>query len=222
MKDFIFISDFDGTLTDEDFYFVIMKKFLGEKGREIYRDWTSGKMTVFEFLKVIFGSTNESEEEILKAVKDIKFDTYAKNFIKSVREANGDFLILSAGCNYYISKLLEYLEIKDVKVISNNGAYEDGRIIMTADKNSPFYSETYGVDKALVVEHYKKLYPKLYYAGDSEPDFNASKKADITFARGHLQKMLQSSGHTFVAVDNFNEVGAYLNQMGVINYEGRK
>lgn len=222
MKDFIFISDFDGTLTDEDFYFIIMKKFLGDKGKEIYKNWTSDNMTVFEFLKAIFSSTNESEEEILKAVMDIKFDTYAKEFIKSVREANGDFMILSAGCNYYIDKLLEYLEIKDVKVISNSGVYQDGKIVMTADTNSPFYSKAYGVDKALVVEHFKKMYPKLYYAGDSEPDFKASKVADIVFARGHLQKMLQNAGHNFVAVDNFNEIGAYLNQMGVINYESRK
>ncbi len=222
MKNFLFISDFDGTLTDEDFYYIIMKKFLGDKGREIYRDWTSGNMTVFEFLKTIFGSTNESEEEIRKAVMDIKFDTYAKNFIKSIEEANGEFMILSAGCSYYIHKLLEHLDIKNVKVITNNGVYEDGKIIMAADKNSPFYSETYGVDKALVVEHYKSMYPKLYYAGDSEPDFRASRKADIVFARGHLQKMLRDSGDNFVAVENFNEVGLYLNQMGVIKYESRK
>ncbi|KNY28263.1 MtnX-like HAD-IB family phosphatase [Pseudobacteroides cellulosolvens] len=222
MKNFLFISDFDGTLTDEDFYYIIMKKFLGDKGREIYRDWTNGKMTVFEFLKTIFGSTNESEEEIIKAVMDIKFDTYAKDLIKSIEEANGEFMILSAGCSYYIHKLLEHLDIKNIKVITNNGVYEDGKINMTADKNSPFYSETYGVDKALVAEHYKSMYPKLYYAGDSEPDFRASRKADIVFARGHLQKMLRDSGDDFVAVENFNEVGLYLNQMGVIKYESRK
>jgi len=222
MKDFIFISDFDGTLTDEDFYYIVMKKFLGDNGMEIYKDWINGKMTVFEFLRKIFGSVNASEEEIIKSVMDIKFDTYAKGFIDSVKEANGEFMILSAGCSYYIHKLLEHLNIKNIKVISNNGVYENGKIVMTADKNSTFYSEIYGIDKALVVEHYKSMYPKVYFAGDSEPDFRASKKADIVFARGHLQKMIRDSGANFVAVENFSEIGAYLNEMGVIKYEGGK
>ncbi|MDP4183505.1 MAG: 2,3-diketo-5-methylthio-1-phosphopentane phosphatase, partial [Bacillota bacterium] len=62
----------------------------------------------------------------------------------------------------------------------------------------------------------------LYYAGDSEPDFRASKKADIIFAKGHLQKMLKEANHSFVEVDNFNEIGKYLDKMGVINYEARE
>ena len=222
MKDFIFISDFDGTLTDEDFYYIVMKKFLGDTGKKIYKDWINEEMTVFEFLRKIFGSINASEEEVIKAVMDIKFDTYAKDFIDSVKEANGDFMILSAGCGYYIHKLLEHLNMTDIKVISNNGVYEDGKIVMTADKNSPFYSETYGIDKALVVEHYKSIYPKVYFAGDSEPDFRAAKKADFVFARGHLQKMIRDSGVNYVDVENFNEIGAYLNKIGEIKYEGRK
>ncbi|MDP4183518.1 MAG: MtnX-like HAD-IB family phosphatase, partial [Bacillota bacterium] len=207
MKDFVFISDFDGTLTDEDFYYIIMNRYLGDEGKKIYKDWIDEKMSVFEFLQKIFGSINESEEEVYKAVMNINFDKYAKGLIKSVKEANGEFIILSAGCSYYIEKLLEHLGIQDVKVISNKGVYENGRILMTADTDSPFYSEVYGVDKALAVEYYKEQYDRLYYAGDSEPDFRASKKADIIFAKGHLQKMLKEANHSFVEVDNFNEIG---------------
>ncbi len=219
MKKFVFISDFDGTLTDRDFYKIVMDKFPENKGRDVYLRWISGEIGVFDFLYTVFSSVNRSEEELLRAILEIPFDKYAKGFIESIKQSGGDFIILSAGTGYYIEKLFEYHGIKDVFIISNKGIYRDGGIYITADTESPYYSSKYGIDKSLAVEHYRKEYGKVYYAGDSEPDLKASLKADTVFARTELQELLKSLKHEFVAVDNFNQIGNYLNEKGVIRYE---
>ncbi|HOJ78986.1 MAG TPA: MtnX-like HAD-IB family phosphatase [Bacillota bacterium] len=210
MDKFVFISDFDGTLTKEDFYLIVVEKFLKERGQQIIADWQQGKMNVREFLATVFRSINRSETEIFEAIKTIPLDRHAKTFIEWVRQHGGNFVILSAGTSYYIERLLEYKQIKGVQVISNRGYYEDGGIQLVADPDSPFYSETYGIDKSLVVKELKQKYSKVFFAGDSEPDLKAALEADLVFATGHLQKLLQKKNHPFIAFESFTEINDYL------------
>jgi 2-hydroxy-3-keto-5-methylthiopentenyl-1-phosphate phosphatase len=206
MDKFVFISDFDGTLTKEDFYLIVVEKFLKERGQQIIADWQQGKMNVREFLATVFRSINRSETEIFEAIKTIPLDRHAKTFIEWVRQHGGNFVILSAGTSYYIERLLEYKQIKGVQVISNRGYYEDGGIQLVADPDSPFYSETYGIDKSLVVKELKQKYSKVFFAGD----LKAALEADLVFATGHLQKLLQKKNHPFIAFESFTEINDYL------------
>jgi 2,3-diketo-5-methylthio-1-phosphopentane phosphatase len=219
MNEFAFISDFDGTLTDRDFYKMVMDTFQESKGKEVFSNWINGEIGVFDFLNTVFSTTKRTEEEFYHAILEIPFDRYAKDFIESIKMSGGDFIILSAGTGYYIERLFNYYGIKDVPIISNKGEYKNGGIHMTADTDSPYYSKSYGIDKSVAVEYYKKQYRKVYYAGDSEPDLRAALKADIAFARNGLQKMLKSREYPFVPFDNFNQVGNYLKEMGVIKVE---
>lgn len=221
MKEFIFISDFDGTLTDRDFYQMVMDRFPENKGKDAYKRWVNEEIGVFEFLDNVFNSINRSEEEIYQTILEVPFDKYAKGFIDSVKRAGGDFIVLSAGTRYYIDRLFKHYGIEDVNIISNKGEYKDGAILMTADKGTYYYNDRYGIDKGLVVENYKKEYKKVYFAGDSEPDTRGAAKADVVFARSHLKKLLTDRNIPFIGVDNFNDIGNHLNQMGVIQYENK-
>ena len=114
MKDWLFISDFDGTLTHKDFYKIVIEKFQPQLGRELERQWRSGEITVYEFLQRVFASLDRSEQEIFEAILMIPIDRDAKEFIQRVKTAGGDFLILSAGTAYYIERLLKHLGIEGV------------------------------------------------------------------------------------------------------------
>ena len=39
MKKFVFVSDFDGTLTEKDFYQMIIEDRLGEMGKALFDAW---------------------------------------------------------------------------------------------------------------------------------------------------------------------------------------
>lgn len=216
MNDWIFISDFDGTLTHKDFYQIVIDKYLQDKGAELERRWQAGEMTVFQFLSSVFAEMDRDEDEIANDILEIPIDKDAKRFIQSVRSSGGDFLILSAGTRYYIERLLHYLSMGDVAVLSNPGVYKDRGVHMTADMTSPYYSERYGVDKAAVVADYKKKYKTVYYAGDSEPDLRAAMLADRVFAKPGLQRLLKEKGHPFVAFESVAQLMDRLRDEGVL------
>ena len=210
MKKFAFVSDFDGTLTEKDFYHIIIDNYLQDWGRPFYEDWKKTKKINVEFLNKILGSIGRTEEEILDEIHRLPLDEYAADFIRRVQEAGGEFYILSAGTTYYIDRLLAHRGLEGVTVISMNGVYKDGGIEITPDKKSPYFSEIFGINKAKVVEDLKKEYEMVFFAGDSEPDLGAAKEADVAFAKKDLKELLTSEQEEFIPFDNFRAIEKYL------------
>jgi 2-hydroxy-3-keto-5-methylthiopentenyl-1-phosphate phosphatase len=216
LKDFIFVSDFDGTLTERDFYHIVIDTCLGDWGVERYTRWKQGEMRDVDFLAAVFQSIDRDESEIMKLISNIKLDAYAGEFIKQIRASGGDFVVLSAGASYYIEKLFASHGIQDVQVIANTGGYRNRGIKMTPDDQSPFYSELYGIDKYLVVQSLRTKYQKIYYAGDSTPDLKAALAADIAFAKGELIELLKQNRRDFVPVRSFAEIKTHLIRIGAL------
>lgn len=217
MKKFAFVSDFDGTLSSKDFYHIIIEKYMGNEGKEFYNEWKRTKKINVEFLNKIFGSINLSEKEVYDEIIQIPLDKYAKDFINRVRKNNGDFYIVSAGTSYYINILLEHLKIKeDVTVISMEGIYSNGGIKITPDPNSEFFSEIFGLDKRKVIESIKRDYDYIIFAGDSEPDLEAAKIANLVYARSELAELLQKENISFTAFSDFSQIEKDLLEKGIL------
>lgn len=216
MKKFAFVSDFDGTLTDRDFYHIVMDKYLKDWAWEYYDEWKKTKKVNVDFLNKIFGSMDRSEDEILKDILELPLDPYAVEFIKKVEKCGGDFYILSAGTSYYINRLLAHFNIQNVTVISMEGKYQNRGITIIPDPDSEFYSGIWGVDKAKVVSALKGKYQKVYFAGDSEPDTGAAEAADLAFARNDLKRLLVQRKVPFVPFDRYNEVEEHMSSNGML------
>lgn len=206
MKDFVFVSDFDGTLTDRDFYKMITDEYLKEECVELYKDWRNKRIKDVEYLGYVFNNMGRNEEEILEDIMKINLDPYALEFINNVKAANGDFVIVSAGTSYYIDIVLKKNKIDDIEVYSNKGVYKDKGIHFVFNKESQFYSDIYGIDKLLVVKKLQQNYKKVFYAGDSEPDLKPALSADVVFARGSLIEMLQEAHKDFIKFENFSDI----------------
>ena len=214
-KKFAFISDFDGTLTHKDFYQMIIDEYLGEEGKELYKAWRKSKYKDKDFLHKIYSSINR-DEEILEDILKIEWDKNADKVIQKIRESSGDFIILSAGTSYYIDRLLKKKGLSNIKVYSNPGEYKDRGIHLKIDKNNPYYSEVYGIDKGKVVADLKHKYSYVYYAGDSAPDIPPCKLADICFAKGNLQGMLQEECVNFIPMSDYSDIEKSLIEKRVI------
>ena len=78
MKRFAFVSDFDGTLTERDFYHIIIDKYHKDWGRSFYEEWKKTNKINVDFLNKIFGAMNRSENEIWEEIMHIPFDKNAK------------------------------------------------------------------------------------------------------------------------------------------------
>ena len=136
----------------------------------------------------------------------ISLDPFAEQFIKNIKKAGGDFIVVSAGTNYYIDKVFEKHKIKGVTVYSNKAVYKDKGIHFVLDKENEFYSDIYGIDKYLVVKDLKQKYKYIFYAGDSAPDLKAALISDTAFAKGKLVELLKENKKSFVEFDNFSQI----------------
>ena len=79
MKKFIFVSDFDGTLTEKDFYKIIMEEYLKEDCKKLYNDWRNKKIKDIDYLGYVFKSIGRNEKEILEDFRKVTA-TIAKAF----------------------------------------------------------------------------------------------------------------------------------------------
>ncbi|MFL0250055.1 MtnX-like HAD-IB family phosphatase [Clostridium neuense] len=206
MKKFIFVSDFDGTLTEKDFYKIIMEEYLKEDCKKLYNDWINKKIKDIDYLGYVFKNIGRNEEEIFEDIMKISLDPFAKEFIENIKANGGDFAVVSAGTSYYIDRMFENKGIKDVKVYSNKGVFKANGIHFELDKTNEFYSDIYGIDKGKVVKKLKESYDFVFYAGDSEPDLNAALIADVVFAKSSLQKLLEERNKKYFQFENFKEI----------------
>ncbi|MCR6110810.1 MtnX-like HAD-IB family phosphatase [Bacillus sp. A301a_S52] len=218
MKKWAFVSDFDGTISLQDFYWIIIEKYYTE-GREWYKRWKSGELQDIEFLSHIFRSINQPEATIREDIRQIPLDEHVEAFIKNVQDQGGDFYILSAGTDYYIKELITYSGLSNINVFSNKGYFNNNNIHLDVASENWHYSKRYGIDKAIVLNHIKDKYDYVFYYGDSEPDSHPAKYADKTFAREALISILKELDIPHVPVDNFKDVEQHLIQEGWLKDE---
>ncbi|WML50693.1 MtnX-like HAD-IB family phosphatase [Neobacillus sp. PS3-34] len=216
MKKWAFVSDFDGTISNKDFYWIIIDKYFPQ-GKDLFNRWKAGEIMDITFLQTVFSSIHQDEEQILDDILSIPIDEYVPDFIKTVQTNGGDFYILSAGTDYYIYHILKKYGIKNVKVFSNEGFFKEKNVHMKLDAYSPHYSERYGIDKSKVVQELKEEYEQVHFIGDSEPDSYPALFADVTFAKNGLQEMLTEKRIPYIAVNDFHEVETYLVKEGIIS-----
>jgi 2-hydroxy-3-keto-5-methylthiopentenyl-1-phosphate phosphatase len=216
MNKWAFVSDFDGTISKKDFYWLVIENYF-PGGHELFERWKKAELLDIDFLSEVFSSIHQKEEKIIADILSIPIDEHVPNFIKKVQENKGDFYVLSAGTDYYINHILKKYNIENVQVFSNEGYFHENNVFMNIDENHRHYSKRYGIDKSKVILELKQQYEHVYFSGDSEPDSHPAAYADITFAKDALQTILQEKKIPFVAVETFREIEDYLLEKGVLS-----
>lgn len=207
----LFLSDFDGTLTERDFFHLVIDGYYGpEDARRLYREWDEKVTSDLAFLATLFGGLRVTEAELDRLIARIPLDPHAADVVSRVQAAGGDVAVLSAGCDYYITRLLDHHGIHGVTVYSNPGDYFAGGIRMLRYPDPRYASDVTGIDKGKLTESLRERYETVLFAGDSAPDLGAALRADTTFAKSSLQGLLAEAGRPYVPVDGFGDIARYL------------
>lgn len=204
---FTFVSDFDNTISRKDFYKIVMEKYLGEQGLQAHSLWQDDRMTTFDYLTFIFENINKPKNIIDADIDTIAIDETAVEFIDTILDMQGDFYIVSAGCQYYVDKVLERYDVRDkVNIFANPGRIENGSLIMTP--NAQYFSNEFGIDKGALVKDLKQHNDIVFFAGDSRPDYEAAINADYRFARAgdQLAQILDESKVEYYPYENFADI----------------
>lgn len=204
----VLVTDFDGTMTKHDFYELVVDHLLPADTPDYWAEYRAGRMTHFAALAGYFAAIQADEATVLRLVDQMELDPQVTSAIARLTKANWRVVIASAGCRWYIDRLLAAAGVT-VEVHANLGRFETGRgLLMEMPRQSPFFSPTHGIDKRAVVEHYLASRKETAFAGDGYPDEPASRLVvpQRRFARGVLAESLAASGTPFRKFESWSDV----------------
>jgi 2-hydroxy-3-keto-5-methylthiopentenyl-1-phosphate phosphatase len=178
---------------------------------DYWGQYLDGKLTHFEALQAIFGSVTAGEAALTSLVGRMELDPDLKTEVEALREDGWAVVVASAGCDWYIRKLLVEAGVS-ITAHSNPGWIEDGRLVMKLPTGSEFYSEETGIDKVAVVFHAMSTARTVAFAGDGFPDLAPALLVppSLRFARGFLAQELTRLGQEFRPFERWSEVSRAL------------
>ncbi|MEW6185218.1 MAG: HAD-IB family phosphatase [Thermodesulfobacteriota bacterium] len=193
----ILVSDFDGTMTERDFYQVALD-ILPAENRIIWEEYKRGKRDLFPALAAIFSKLRGYSSSMESLLHRVGLDKDIVDSCRRLQLEGWKLVIASAGCAWYIEKLLFPIGIK-AEIQANPGYFsETGGLTMEYPFDSPYYSPTTGINKALVV---KDALEKglVAFAGDGGPDVEAALLVHPSrrFAKRRLAEVLAEKGEGF-------------------------
>ena len=208
----VLVSDFDGTMTARDFFKQAIQQLLPPDVTNFWREYRAGQTTHFQALQRYFAEIRKSEAEVLKVVDQMELDPALPQAVADLREAGWQVIVTSAGCDWYIRRLLGRAGV-ELEVHANRGTFMEGRgLLMEMPLGSQFLSPTLGVDKARVVRQHMESGRTVAFAGDGFPDEEAARlvPGKLRFARGDLADVLEKHGEPFQPFSVWSEIARRL------------
>jgi 2-hydroxy-3-keto-5-methylthiopentenyl-1-phosphate phosphatase len=204
----ILVTDFDGTFTRRDFFDLILERYDPPAGREAWQRFLDGELSHSEGIGGVFASlrTDAAGADALVAALDPAPGT--ADAVRWLQDAGWEVVIASAGCGWYIERLLHRLGLT-VTVHASPGAFapETG-LVMTPDPDAAFYSARSGIDKPAVVRDALARDAVVAYAGDSNTDREAAMLVppERRFLTGWLARRFAGEGIPHVSFAAWPEI----------------
>ncbi len=134
----ILVSDFDGTMTSLDFYQVALE-YLPKTAASIWEAHKREEIGLFDALAGIFARLHCSEAQMEVLLKKVGLDVGIKKACNRLLDHGWRLVIASAGCAWYIEKLLAPLNI-EAEIHANPGHFsEQEGLIMELPMRLPLF-----------------------------------------------------------------------------------
>src|SRR5215471_19933953 len=209
----IFVSDYDGTITDKDIYSLLAERYVPPDTPDYFAQYREGRITHFEAMAAYFTFTPTEERQLEELLEASQADPDLGASAALLQHAGWELVVVSAGCSWYIERVLRRAGVT-ATVYSNPGRLENGRglVLETLDPSSPYHSPSMGVDKSAVVRHALHLAETVAFAGDGPPDLPPALlvRPDLRFARGFLAEQLRDRGEAFQPFSCWSEIARKL------------
>jgi len=204
MEKIIIVSDFDGTITKKDSLYDFFKTYANPCWLDVEDMWVKGEIGSMECLEREFELVeNLSEKLIDEYTSTVELDSYFRDFIN---QNKNDFIIVSDGIDYFINKILEKNNIKNIKIVSNHAEFIEGKFKISFPNKNPNCKNKSGTCKCSVINSLKEKYKKIIYIGDGQSDFCAAPKADILFAKNSLLNYCREKKINYREFQSFKDI----------------
>ncbi|MDX2037868.1 MAG: HAD-IB family phosphatase [Isosphaeraceae bacterium] len=203
------VTDFDGTITRHDFYRLVIDELLPPNTPNFWTRYVEGRITHFDALQLTFAAARPDQERLLDIVDRMEPDPDLADEIRLLRRAGWDVVVVSAGCRWYIERILSRAGVLDlVEIHANDGDVVDGRLRMAWPTASPHFSPDTGIDKTRVVLEARDGDPVVAFAGNGPPDLEPALAVEprLRWGRADLADALDARGERYHRFDRWAEV----------------
>ncbi len=207
------MTDFDGTVTSQDFYFLIARQYTPANAPSYWDQYARGSLTHFEAMRGFFSHAPTDAASLDRLLEETDPDPELGPSIQQLQQRGWEIVFASAGSDWYIHRILERARVQNVKVWSNPGTIEEGRgLHIRLPETSPFFSPEVGVDKAAIVRDALSQSNIVAFAGDGPPDLAPALlvKPELRFAKGWLATELDARREPYRAFDRWSEIARAL------------
>ena len=206
----VVVTDFDGTMTGQDFFRIALDNLPASFG-SYWEGYEKGELSHFDALAAIFAGLRCDEDTVDVLLEGMLLEREISSSFERLREAGWRVVIASAGCEWYIRRLLDSLGITP-EIHANPGRLVEGQgLVMQRPFGSPYFSSETGIDKARLVQGFLAG-NTVVYAGDGRPDLAPSLLVPprYRFAKGWLAEELESRGESFNRFERWGEIATTL------------
>jgi len=208
----ILITDFDGTFTRRDFFDLIIERHDPPGARAGWQKFTDGKITLSQGLDAVFASLRTDAAGADALVRALDPAPGVVTAVQQLQAAGWEVVIASAGCGWYIERLLARMGL-DLKIHASPGTFSPATgLLMRPDPDDPYYHPALGIDKPAVTRAALARDPIVAYAGDSNNDRAGAMliPPERRFVTGWLARRLAAEGVPHVPFDIWPEIAERL------------
>lgn len=210
--DKLLITDFDGTMTARDFYSCAVELLLTPEDLKPWNAYTQHEITHFEALRRIFERIRATESEMGQVLQAMLFDPVAAAAVERMNDCGWEVIVVSNGCGWYIDQFFKRYNL-DLQLHTNPGEYSPAHgLRMQLPRDSPFFSEQYGISKGAVVRDAITRHRQVAFAGDGRPDLEPALMvpSEFRFAKGWLAAALAERDEAFLEFEAWSEIAMRL------------
>jgi 2-hydroxy-3-keto-5-methylthiopentenyl-1-phosphate phosphatase len=209
----VFVSDYDGTITDKDFYSLVAEHYAPRDTPDYFAQYREGRISHFEAMAAYFAFAPTEEHQVKELLADTQADPELGATASLLQRAGWELWVVSAGSSWYVERVLRRAGVA-APVYSNPGRLETGRglVMKKLDPSSPYHSPSVGVDKSAVVRHALDVAETVAFAGDGPPDLAPALlvQPSLRFARRFLAEALRERGEPFQLFSRWSEIARKL------------
>ena len=199
-----FFIDFDGTITEQDVVFTMIKTFCREGWQEINDQWERGEISTEQCAQGTFNLMSAGREDILKLASGIKIDPYFNEFLRICNENEEKVIILSDGYDLIIEHILKKAGI-NLTFYANKLLIEGNRFSIACTYHNKDCGKC-GTCKTSLLHRLKEKNSRAIFIGDGYSDTCVAKEADIILAKEPLLGYCRKNNVQALPINNFSDV----------------
>ncbi|QIR40009.1 HAD-IB family phosphatase [Tolypothrix sp. PCC 7910] len=204
----IVFCDFDGTITAEETFVAVLKKFAPKLSAKLLPEMYTRQVTLREGVRKILESIPSTRYiEILKFTQNQPMRAGFVRLLDFLEFQGVPLVVVSGGLRGMVETVLDNL-VQRVHAIH---AVD----VETSDNFLKVHSEYEGGTELIAKVQVMAKYPadQKIAIGDSLTDLNMALEADLVFARDRLAEYLDEHQKSYIPWHDFSQISGYLAQL---------